>query len=1146
MNQRPRHSVVVLPCTVVLIAAISFALAERSKPAQTRSLTLAERVAYQRAIEEVYWRHRTWPNEHTPKPSLDQVMSQTQIEKKVADYLRNSQLLENYWQRSLTAEQLQTEMDRMAQHTKQPEVLRELFAVLGNDPFLIAECLARPAVVERLVTNWYAYDQRFHREVKQRAEAELKAYPTVEQMKQMNASYSEIEFQKTDNREAEAHGNGGTVELKSREWDELMRKVAGEFRAASGAAAGESVSQVKTGIFSALRENQSAYYATAVIQKTENRVKLARVQWAKEIFESWRNKAQPYTPTVIGMPAQGYTLPALDDEASGCSDDTWTPTDVPAIARAQHTAVWTGSEMIVWGGLDLTSGYLATGGRYNPSTDTWTATSTTNGPSARYLHTAIWTGSEMIVWGGINNSGLLNTGARYNPNTDVWTSTSALNAPSARTYHTAIWSGREMIVWGGADINNSNGVNSGGRYNPSADTWTSTSTVSAPEGRRFHTAVRAGALMVVWGGSTPISGRTNTGGRYNPPTDSWGPTSTINAPVGRDFHSAVWTGTEMIVWGGLDISNNQLNSGGKYNALMDTWTPTSTINAADGRSFHTAVWTGSEMIVWGGFNGISYLNTGGKYTPSTNSWVATETINSPSGRYYHTAIWSGSEMIVWGGANIYVQADGARYDPLIDGWTPVGNAPAARTDHTAVWTGTEMIVWGGAVLDIPGYSNTGGKYSPSTDTWIATATANAPDARYYHSAIWTGGEMIVWGGNGNGAYLNSGGRYNPGADSWTATSTINAPDKRGFHTAIWTATEMIVWGGYFYDGSDNYLNTGARYNPGADTWTATSTTNAPHGRYGHRTIWTGNEMILWGGYYFDTTGAHYLSTGGRYNPTADSWTATSTTNAPDARLYLSGIWTGIELIVWGGVNNGGNLNSGGRYNPGADSWTATSTTNVPDARYAHTGIWTGNEMIIWGGDGNGGDLNSGGRYNPGADSWTATSMTDAPVARRDHTGIWTGNEMIVWGGAGNVNAGNTGGRYCAAFASPTPTPTPSPSPSPTPTPAPVRVTVAAAPTQINEGQSSTYTVTASSTVTQSTVVSYAMSGTATRGTDYSLTGTAGQVTIPAGQSSGTVTLKAKIDSVTEGTETAIITLQPGSGYRVGNPKQAMVSILDRP
>ena len=80
-------------------------------------------------------------------------MSQAQIEKKVADYLRNSQVLEDYWQRPITAEQLQAEMDRMAQHTKQPEVLRELFAALGNDPFVIAECLARPVLSERLLTN---------------------------------------------------------------------------------------------------------------------------------------------------------------------------------------------------------------------------------------------------------------------------------------------------------------------------------------------------------------------------------------------------------------------------------------------------------------------------------------------------------------------------------------------------------------------------------------------------------------------------------------------------------------------------------------------------------------------------------------------------------------------------------------------------------------------------------------------------------------------------------------------------------------------------------------------------------------------------------------------------------------------------------
>ena len=54
--------------------------------------------------------------------------------------------------------------------------------------------------------------------------------------------------------------------------------------------------------------------------------------------------------------------------------------------------------MIVWGGAN---GSLNTGGRYNPSTDSWTATSMTNAPSARADHTAVWTGSEMIVWGGV-------------------------------------------------------------------------------------------------------------------------------------------------------------------------------------------------------------------------------------------------------------------------------------------------------------------------------------------------------------------------------------------------------------------------------------------------------------------------------------------------------------------------------------------------------------------------------------------------------------------------------------------------------------------------------------------------------------------------------------------------------------------------
>ena len=80
-------------------------------------------------------------------------MSQATIEKKVQDYLLNSQALEDHWQRPLTAEQLQTEMERMANHTKQSEVLREVFEALGNDPFVIAECLARRVLTERLIAD---------------------------------------------------------------------------------------------------------------------------------------------------------------------------------------------------------------------------------------------------------------------------------------------------------------------------------------------------------------------------------------------------------------------------------------------------------------------------------------------------------------------------------------------------------------------------------------------------------------------------------------------------------------------------------------------------------------------------------------------------------------------------------------------------------------------------------------------------------------------------------------------------------------------------------------------------------------------------------------------------------------------------------
>src|SRR6266478_1553391 len=133
------------------------------KPRETgsgRTLSSAERVAYQRAIEEIYWRHRIWPKENPrPKPPLDAMISREQIEKKVTDYLRKSQLLADERGRPITPSELQAEMERMTRDTKQPNVLRELFEALGDDPAVIAECLARPILAERLAADLSARDR---------------------------------------------------------------------------------------------------------------------------------------------------------------------------------------------------------------------------------------------------------------------------------------------------------------------------------------------------------------------------------------------------------------------------------------------------------------------------------------------------------------------------------------------------------------------------------------------------------------------------------------------------------------------------------------------------------------------------------------------------------------------------------------------------------------------------------------------------------------------------------------------------------------------------------------------------------------------------------------------------------------------------
>jgi len=124
---------------------------------------------------------------------------------------------------------------------------------------------------------------------------------------------------------------------------------------------------------------------------------------------------------------------------------------------------------------------------------------------------------------------------------------------------------------------------------------------------------------------------------------------------------------------------------------------------------------------------------------------------------------------------------------------PINGVPSARFGHTAIWTGSEMIIWGGyngfRLAD-------GGRYNPALNTWTAIPPEFVPNggslrinARMRHTAVWTGTEMIIWGGQ----YLRDDWRYNPVVPSWTRVSTNGAPTPRELHIAVWTKPSLCVF-----------------------------------------------------------------------------------------------------------------------------------------------------------------------------------------------------------------------------------------------------------------------------------------------------------------------------------------------------------------
>ena len=283
--------------------------------------------------------------------------------------------------------------------------------------------------------------------------------------------------------------------------------------------------------------------------------------------------------------------------------------------------------------------------------------------------------------------------------------------------------------------------------------------------------------------------------------------------------------------------------------------------------------------------------------------------------------------------------------------------------------------------------------------WETSGGINEPTARFGHSAIWTGQEMIVWGGSfSTSSFTDSGSLYRPEFDEWSALSPINAPGPRKGHSSVWTGQEMIVWGGA---SSLGFLDSGGRYDPVQTEWLQMSEADAPAERLGHIALWTGDRMIIWGG----RNGAGLLDDGGIYDPVSNQWTPLSLPNPPSPRSEASAVWTGDRMIVWGGAGLSGVLNSGAQltFDPNGNplEWGSLSSNGAPSARVGHSAVWAEDSMILWGGQGATGLLDNGFAYDPILDAWTPTESQGAPTPRRGHASIWLGpvqNAIVIIGG----------------------------------------------------------------------------------------------------------------------------------------------------
>lgn len=338
-------------------------------------------------------------------------------------------------------------------------------------------------------------------------------------------------------------------------------------------------------------------------------------------------------------------------------------------------------------------------------------------------------------------------------------------------------------------------------------------------------------------------------------------------------------------------------------------------------------------------------------------WTSLPAVGALSPRYGQVAVWTGTVMLVWVGygcldgdtANCgegQALGDGAAYDPAEGTWRPISpaGAPSPRADPSAVWTGREMLVWGGFG---EGYLGDGAAYNPTTDTWRRLPGAGAPRPRYRSVAAWTGQALLICGGVNAalGGLLTDAASYDPKTNRWSALPPIGARAGRGGSVAVWTGTELLSWGCC-------HAGAGIGYVPATGAWLSVPADGSRFPQSPSVAVWTGREALIWGASGATRLNEPLVGQGAAFGPATDRWQAISRTGAPSPRFQPEGVWTGAELLIRGGYGDGDSLpRDGAAYDPQTDRWRPWPIDGAPAGRCDGSLVWTGRAMLVWGGNG---------------------------------------------------------------------------------------------------------------------------------------------------------------------------------------------------